>query len=89
MLASLNGNGWIVGHQSIEILWDTAENIQSVRQNVKLLMNGCGCKSGCRTGRCGCKKSSRLCGAGCRCTNCQNTQDIVHQEEDELVRIER
>ncbi len=28
-------------------------------------------------------------GAGCRCTNCQNTQDIVHQEEDELVRIER
>ena len=55
-LASLNGNGVILKDGKSEILWDTPENIQTVRQNVRLLINGCGCKSGCRTGRCSCKK---------------------------------
>ena len=88
-LAYLNGNGVILKDENQEILWDTPENIQSVRQHVRLLMNGCGCKSGCRTGQCSCKKSARDCGAGCRCTHCESTQDVTQQEEDELVRVER
>ena len=88
-LASLNGNGWILKDGNLEILWDTPENIQTVRQNVRLLMNGCGCKSGCRTGRCSCKKCTRDCGAGCRCTHCENTQEVTQQEEHELIRVER
>ena len=55
-LASLNGNGWILKDTNLEILWDSPENIQTVRQNVTLLMKGCGCKSGWRTGRYNCKK---------------------------------
>ena len=73
----------------LEIFWDTAENIQKIKQKVRLLMNGCSCKSGCRTGRCGCKKRGAVCGAGCCCAHCENTEHIAQQEEDDVVRIER
>ena len=60
ILAPLDGNGWIKKDEILEIFWDTAENIQKTKQRVRLLMNGCGCKSGCRTGRCSCKKRGEV-----------------------------
>ena len=36
------------------------------------VVEGCGCKSGCSTGRCSCRKASRKCGPQCRCINCKN-----------------
>ena len=89
LLAPLDCNGWTKNNETLEIFWDTAENIQKIRQRVRLLMNGCGCKSGCRTGRCGCKKKGEVCGTGCRCAHCENTDSIDQQEEDDVVRIER
>ena len=83
-LAPLDGNGWVINKDGqLNILWDTPENMQKVKQRVRLLMNGCGCKSGCRTGRCGCKKRSSVCGVGCHCINCENT------EQDDVIRVER
>ena len=55
-----------------------------VKQRVRLLMKGCRCKSGCRTGRCGCKKSSTICSPGCRCTDCENTE-VATEESQNIV----
>lgn len=73
VLAPLEGNGWLREEGILNIVWDTPVNRLKVKQRVRLLMNGCGCKTGCRSGRCGCKKSGSICGAGCRCVNCENT----------------
>ncbi len=92
VLAPLNGNGWTKTNETLEIFWDTAENIQNIRQKVQLLMNGCGCKSGCKSGRCSCKKRSEFCGSGCRCVHCGNTGSSLEQsiqdqhKEDDVVR---
>ena len=74
ILASLNECGWRNNNNALEIVWDTDENIKSIQDKVKLLINGCGYKSGCTTRRCGCKKKGQVCGAGCHCANCENTE---------------
>lgn len=74
---TLNGNGWLrEADGKLSIQWDTEESITHVKERVMLLMKGCGCKSGCTSGRCGCKKRNVLCGPGCRCINCRNTPTI-------------
>ena len=92
-LASLNGNGWEMEDGVLKIFWDTPENMKKVKDRVRLLMNGCGCKSGCRTGRCGCRKRGSVCGAGCRCMNCENVEreqgEQANEEEVDVIRIER
>ena len=56
MLAPLDGNGWVREDGVLNIVWDSPENMQKVREAVRLLTNGCGCKTGCTTKRCGCRK---------------------------------
>ena len=61
---------------SMEVEWDTSENVQSVKDRVAFLTRGYGCKSGCKTGRCKCFKAGRHCGPGCTCTSCHNSQHM-------------
>lgn len=89
VLAPLDGNGWGKEEGTTNIIWDTPENRQEVKQRVHLLMNGCGCKSGCRSGRCGCQKRGSVCGAGCHCVNCENIEKVTQEEEDDIIRVER
>lgn len=39
---------------------------------VRAEVDGCRCRSGCRTQRCACVKERQPCQEGCRCSNCQN-----------------
>lgn len=71
-LKPLNGNGWKVTNNGLEIDWDSQENLESVRYRVALLTKGCGCKKGCQTSRCSCVKHNK-CGPGCTCINCCNS----------------
>ena len=57
----------------IQVVWDSQENIEDVKNRVKQLTTGCQCVTGCDTNRCGCRKNGKLCSAGCNCKNCQNT----------------
>lgn len=69
----LNGNGWKQpDHATLEIDWDSDDHLSLVRTRVALLQKGCGCKTGCLTGRCKCKKSKVFCGPGCKCEGCLN-----------------
>ena len=94
-LLAVHDNGWKVVDGSLVIDWDDPENIEQVKESVRVLLRGCGCKRGCSTRRCSCCKAGRKCGPGCRCSNCQNvpsstqvsstsqteTSDDVEQEE--------
>ena len=72
-LRSLQGNGWkIIDQATLEIDWDSKENVETVRHRVALLTKGCNCKIGCHTARCGCVKRNGKCGAECNCQNCCN-----------------
>lgn len=90
LLAPLHNNGWVRVEGKIAILWDTPENRRKVKQRVDLLMQGCGCKSGCRNNRCSCKKKGSVCSPGCRCVNCANTVSVTEEDEqDVVIRMER
>lgn len=52
--------------------WDSDENLKDVRTRVALIKKGCGCKSGCLSGRCKSQKSDSRCGPGCTCQGCLN-----------------
>ena len=74
VLAPLSSNGWARDEDgSLVICWDTEESRRKVKERVMLLLKGCGCKSGCKSGRCGCIKRRVACG---RCINCTNTESI-------------
>ena len=67
----------------VEIVWDSPENITSIRDNVKHLDRGCGCKGGCKTKRCSCVKAGEECGIGCRCKKpCSNIINSTAQLVD-------
>ena len=87
-LAPLEGNGWTRDGGVLDVMWDTPENRLKIKERVRLLMNGCGCKTGCGSRRCSCLKNGSICGPGCRCVNCENTGKET-QEEDAIVRVER
>ena len=87
-LTELDGNGWLKPESGkLGIEWDTEENMLKVRDRVRLLMKGCGCKSGCRTLRCGCRRKGKACGPGCRCTNCENQGE--DSKDNTVVETER
>ena len=73
----LNDNGWKVTEGCLEIDWDDDQNSEQVKENVRLLLRGCGCKKGCNTKRCSCCKAGRKCGPGCRCSHCENVPSSI------------
>ena len=93
----MHDHGWKVVEGGLVVEWDDPENCEQVKESVRLLLRGCGCKRGCNTKRCSCCKAERRCGPGCRCSNCQNvpsspqvsgagtsvmeTSDDIEQEE--------
>ncbi len=90
VLTPLHNNGWVWEGGKIAITWDTPENRRKVRQRVDLLMQGCGCKSGCGSNRCSGKKKGSV---WCRCVNCMNTvsahEEDQEDQEDAVIRMER
>lgn len=71
-LQPITQHGWTVTDEKLTVVWDTPENLQAVRDRVKLLLRGCKCVTGCTTGRCGCNKNNRRRSEGCECKNCSN-----------------
>ena len=61
----------------MEIDWDDDHNSEQVKENVHLLLRGCGCKKGCNTKRCSCCKAGRHCGPGCVCSLCEDVPSSI------------
>ena len=47
---------------ALAIDWDDPDNTEQVKENVRFLLCGCGCKSGCSIKRCSCCNAGRRCG---------------------------
>ena len=73
--------GWKVKSNGIiSIEWDSEENMQAARENVRFYTRGCGCPtSRCLRGNCRCRKNGKRCGPGCTCKNCENQEDCEPQ----------
>ncbi len=67
--------GWAGTHGSIEIQWDSKENLSRLTGST----GGCSCKTACTTRRCGCVNRKVVCTSICKCVNCSNLPAI--QEE--------
>lgn len=78
---TLRENGWKVDSNSLAVDWDSEENLIQVRTRVMLIKKGCGCKTGCTTGRCKFKKAGNVCGPGCKCVGCHNVP-VPHQNKE-------
>ena len=74
-------HGWNITDEKLTVLWDTPQNMQAVRDRVKLLLRGCKCVTGCTTGRCGCKKINQHCSEGCECKNCSNITTVENETD--------
>ena len=76
-LLAMGWFGWKIEDGTVQVEWDSPENVKKTRESVAFLTHGCGCKTGCATARCKFVKSGQLCGPRCTCTRtteCQNTQ---------------
>ena len=81
-LEPITQHGWAEQDGLLTFIWDTAKNMQAIRDRVKLILKGCKCITGCKTGRCSCKKSGRKCAEGCECISCSNMSNGELAEED-------
>ena len=81
--------GWVITNEdNLSVEWDSKRNIQSIRERIQVLTEGCSCTSGCSTRRCGCKKKDTHCSIGCDCTNCLNLQQVMPADyADEMMAI--
>ena len=80
-LEPITHHGWNITDEKLTVVWDTPQNIQAVRDRVKLLLRGCKCVTGCTTGRCGCKKMNQHCSKGCECKNCANITTVENETD--------
>lgn len=86
---SLTDHGYSVSDDgTIGVVWDSAQNQESVADLVGELLHGCKCKTGCKTKRCKCNKGNKKCGAGCECTNCANPHNAGNEQEEPTVENE-
>ena len=79
--------GWQIREQKLTIAWDSEENLKAIRERVSLLLHGCKCTTGCRTGQCTCRRKRKDCTEGCQCLNCTNIASHIHENTniDKLV----
>lgn len=78
------------GEVLVDVEWDSAENVNKIKENVVYLTRGCACsKNKCKNRQCKCKKQNNFCGPGCRCKGCENVpgvqtvQNQTFQSEDD------
>jgi hypothetical protein len=71
----------VVSNEELKTVWDTAHNIDQVKEKIVSISSGCGCKTGCTSKRCACfKKDPRAyCGQGCKCVECNNQYPPLDQ----------
>lgn len=81
---ALTSHGWKLAlDDSVEVVWDTDESMQHIKQLIVSLTTGCRCKSGCKTRRCKCVKDGASCSASCKCLGCVNkTPNLSPQPPD-------
>ena len=51
VLKPITDYGWTLSDNKLAFLWDTPENMETIRQRVHLLLKGCRCVTGCTTRR--------------------------------------
>lgn len=66
--------GWSLENDTLNIIWDSQENMDQIQKNVTSLLKGCRCVTGCSSRRCSCVKGNNSCSPGCECKNCCNLQ---------------
>ena len=71
--SGLDGLGWTRKNGYLEIIWEDEEHQLQAKERIDYILNGCKCKTGCKTDRCKCRKGGHTCGPGCQCLNCINT----------------
>ena len=55
----LSEYGWQISKNTLNVDWDSENNMVAVREMVAGLLKGCSCKTGCETQQCGCKGMTR------------------------------
>ena len=86
----MSEHGWSIENGQVSIVWDSDENLRSLRHRIHNLTSGCKCATGCSTKRCGCRKRGNICSAGCECTNCCNVSqqsEVSETDRDEVVHL--
>ena len=78
----LSDYGWTCDDENgVQVIWDSPENLNQIKENVVYLTRGCGCKkSMCKTNVCKCRKNGTTCGPGCTCVSCENC--LAHPQDD-------
>jgi len=61
-LLPMDHYGWIMNGNSLEMIWDTEDNIKKVDDQINYYLKGCGCQKSNCSGVCGCKKKGHHCG---------------------------
>ena len=75
--------GWkVIENEKIEVVWDTEDNIKKIRKRAEILLKGCKCKTGCKSGRCKCRREKNDCSEGCECINCENINKQTIDDDD-------
>ena len=87
VLPDIEQFGWKIVNNSLTIVWDTDENIQTIHNRVEALLKGCKCTTGCSTGRCSCKRKGSLCLEGCECVHCTNMHEQNQSEETDMFEL--
>ena len=60
--------GWTITDSTFDITWESQVNTDKVKEHVRYLPEGCGCKKGdCSNKHCGCQKRGVPCGPACTC----------------------
>ena len=86
VLEPITAYGWRLENDTLRVIWDTEENMRSVRERVGALLCGCKCMTGCKSRVCGCKRKDTKCTEGCQCTNCEN-QFLPLQDREDLAAV--
>lgn len=87
VLEPITNYSWTLSDNKLVVLWDTPENMETIRERVHLLLKGYNCVTACTTKRCSCKKKSTQCSEGCQCTNCLNMPRTERSGDIDLAEI--
>ena len=92
-ITAMTQYGWKRENGKLTIHWEVTENVERAKVSLDFVLNGCKCKTGCKTRLCSCKKKERKCGPSCACHFCTNitahiytcSSDVTDLVVDELL----